>query len=76
VPATNWQAEQAIRPAVVNREVLGGNRTEAGVEAQGDLSSVLRTCKQQVKLAVDFASQTLRAFGNHFIPRPVLLGNP
>lgn len=25
--ATNWRAEQAIRPAVVNRKVWGGNRT-------------------------------------------------
>src|SRR5262249_1821404 len=39
VPATNWQAEQAIRPAVVNRKVWGGNRTEAGARAQGILSS-------------------------------------
>ncbi|MGL4555771.1 MAG: IS66 family transposase, partial [Gemmataceae bacterium] len=35
VPATNWEAEQAIRPAVVNRKVWGGNRTEAGAKAQG-----------------------------------------
>jgi transposase len=74
VEATNWQAEQAVRPAVVNRKVWGGNRTEAGAAAQGVLSSVLRTCKQQAKSAVDFVSQTLRGFGNHFIPRPVLLG--
>jgi transposase len=75
VPATNWEAEQALRPAVVNRKVWGGNRTEAGAAAQGILSSVLRTCKQQAKSAVDFVSQTMRAFGNHFIPRPVLLAS-
>jgi len=28
--ATNWRAEQALRPAVVNRKVWGGNRTVAG----------------------------------------------
>ena len=27
--ATNWRAEQALRPAVVNRKVSGGNRTPA-----------------------------------------------
>src|SRR5262249_2032152 len=27
---TNWEAEQAIRPAVVNRKVWGGNRSWAG----------------------------------------------
>jgi transposase len=75
VEATNWQAEQAIRPAVVNRKVWGGNRTEAGAQAQGILTSVLRTCKQQAKQAVDFVSQTLRAFGNRLLPRPILLAS-
>ena len=43
VDATNWRAEQAIRPAVVNRKVWGGNRTDAGAIAQSVLTSVLRT---------------------------------
>ena len=43
VNATNWRAEQAIRPAVVNRKVWGGNRTHAGARAQAVLMSVLRT---------------------------------
>jgi len=30
IPATNWRAEQAIRPAVVNRKTWGGNRTWPG----------------------------------------------
>src|SRR5207253_877756 len=30
IEPTNWKAEQAIRPAVVNRKVWGGNRTAAG----------------------------------------------
>jgi transposase len=75
VEATNWQAEQAIRPAVVDRKVWGGNRTEAGAQAQGVLTSVLRTCKRQAKQAVDFVSQTLRAFGNRLLPRPILLAS-
>ena len=75
VPSSNWEAEQAIRPAVVNRKVWGGNRTEAGAQAQGILTSVLQTCKQQAKQAVDFVSQTLRAFGNRLLPRPILLAS-
>jgi transposase len=75
VEATNWQAEQAIRPAVVNRKVWGGNRTEAGAQAQGILTSVLRTCQQQAKQALDFVSQTLRAFGNRLLPGPILLAS-
>ncbi len=44
--ATNWRAEQAIRPAVVNRKVWGGNRTWRGAWVQSVLMSVLRTCHQ------------------------------
>jgi len=36
-------AEQAIRPAVVNRKVWGSSRTQRGAQAQGILMSVLRT---------------------------------
>lgn len=46
VAATNWRAEQAIRPAVVNRKVWGGNRTRRGAHAQSILMSVLATCGQ------------------------------
>ena len=42
VDATNWRAEQALRPAVVNRKVWGGNRTDAGARAQSVLMSVLQ----------------------------------
>lgn len=73
VPATNWEAEQAIRPAVVNRKVWGGNRTWAGAWAQGVLSSVLRTCRQQAISGIEFLSQSLRAFGNRLLTRPILL---
>ena len=74
LPATNWAAEQAIRPAVVNRKVWGGNRTAAGASAQGIVTSVLETCKKQALSALDFVSQSLRAFGNSLLPQPVLLG--
>lgn len=63
VDATNWRGEQAIRPAVVNRKVWGGNRTPAGVQAQSILMSVLRTCDQQHRDALDFLSRRLR--GQH-----------
>lgn len=47
VEATNWPAEQAIRPAVVNRKSCAGNRTSRGAEAQSVLMSILRTWQQQ-----------------------------
>jgi len=59
--ATNWLAEQALRPAIVNRKVWGGNRTENGAHAQGVLASVLRTLEQNGRRALEFLSQTFRA---------------
>ncbi|MDP2959442.1 MAG: IS66 family transposase [Longimicrobiales bacterium] len=47
VEATNWWAEQAIRPAVVTRKVTGGNRTWAGALTQEVLASVLATSRKQ-----------------------------
>ena len=44
--ATNYRAEQAIRPAAVIRKVWGGNRTAAGARTQEILMSVLRTSQQ------------------------------
>jgi transposase len=73
VEATNWKAEQAIRPAVVNRKVWGGNRTAVGAKAQGILMSVLETCRRQAHSLVEYVSQTLRSFGNRSLPRPMLL---
>ena len=73
VEATNWPAEQAIRPAVVNRKVWGGNRTWEGACAEGVLLSVLETCRRAGHSGLEFVSQTLRAFGNPRLPRPVLL---
>jgi len=73
VEPTNWEGEQAIRPAVVNRKVWGGNRTWAGARAQEVLTSVLETCRRAGRSALDFVSQTLRAFGNPLLQRPVLL---
>jgi transposase len=46
VEATNWPAEQAIRPAVINRKTSGGNRTPQGSNAQGVLMSIFRTFQQ------------------------------
>jgi transposase len=73
IEATTWKAEQALRPAVVNRKVWGGNRTAAGAHAQGVLSSVFETCRRQTRSALDYVSQTLRSVGNRLLPRPVLL---
>ena len=61
VPATNWPAEQAIRPAVVTRKVCGGNRTWNGARTQEILASVLRTCHQQHRDPIGLLADLLRA---------------
>jgi transposase len=73
IEPTNWKAEQALRPAVVNRKVWGGNRTAVGARAQAVLMSVLETGRRQGWLLVDYISAAMRAFGSRLTPRPALL---
>jgi len=47
VDATNYRAEQGIRPGVVNRKVWGGSRTDNGARTHERLVSLLRTTAQQ-----------------------------
>lgn len=61
VDATNWRAEQAVRPAVVNRKVWGGNRTWRGAATQGRMMSVLHTATQQGVDAIDYLARLARA---------------
>jgi transposase len=73
IEPTNWKAEQAIRPAVVNRKVWGGNRTRLGADTQQVLMSVFQTCRQHARSVLDFVSGTLRAWANRILPAPTLL---
>jgi len=73
IEPTNGAGERAIRPAVVNRKVWGGNRTWVGGDAQEVLMSVLETCRRSGRPGLEFVSQTLRAFANPRLPRPILL---
>lgn len=63
VDATNWRAEQALRPAVVNRKVWGGNRTWAGARAQSAVMSVLHTARLRGTDSMHFLSRLLCAAG-------------
>lgn len=59
IDATNYRGEQAIRPAVVNRKVWGGNRTWLGARWQTILTTVLRTCEQRAHCVFDYLVNTL-----------------
>jgi len=65
--ATNWRAEQAIRPMVVTRKVWGGNRTTRGARTQSVLLSILETCRQQNRPVLPLLQRLLCS------PRPRLL---
>ena len=47
IPATNWRAEQGIRPAVMIRKTWGGNAIWKGARIQECLMSVCRTGRLQ-----------------------------
>jgi hypothetical protein len=53
---------------VVNRKTSGGSRSDAGADAQGILTSVFRTARQQGREPVALSVKLLRS------PRPVDLG--
>ena len=57
IDATNWRAEQAIRPAVVIRKVCGGNRSRKGADTRQVLASVVRTARQrELDLSAELAT--------------------
>lgn len=57
--ATNWRGEHAMRFAVVNRKVWGGNRTCRGADNQAILMSVLRTLKLRGIDAIEWLRKKL-----------------
>lgn len=59
IDATNWRGEQAIRGAVVNRKVWGGNRTWPGAQTQSVLMSVLNTLRLRGADAIDWLHRKL-----------------
>ena len=59
IEATNWPAEQAMRPAVRNRKVFGDNRTWAGARAQEILGSVFATWATNAIPSMDTLSRII-----------------
>ena len=65
IPATNHRAEQALKTPIVDRKVWGGNRTNAGGDAQ--TCSVLQNCRNLALNAFTFLSNAFRGIvGNLF----------
>lgn len=68
VAATNWRAEQGIRPIVVNRKQWGGNRTRQGADTTQVLASLLRSARQQHRDPVEVLTPLLTS------PTPIVAG--
>jgi transposase len=77
VEATNWRAEQAVRPAVVNRKVCGGNRTWNAAGTQQVLMTLFRTAYQQGVDAIALFTELIRSPGDTIAPLAMpLTGGP
>ena len=71
--ATNWRAEQALRPAVITRKVCGGGtRSRRGADTQQVLATILRTAHQRGLDSADVIATLLRSpapiVSPHFYP--------
>jgi hypothetical protein len=61
VPATNNHAEREIRPAVIMRKMIQGNRSDKGARTQAVLMTIFRTLKRRNFLPVDTICANLQA---------------
>ncbi|MBI2002314.1 MAG: IS66 family transposase [candidate division NC10 bacterium] len=61
IEATSWPADQAIRPAVANRKVCGGNRDPTGARALERIASVVATCAKRQINVFEYLTQVLCA---------------
>jgi transposase len=61
VPATNFLAEQALRPAVVNRKMSGGgNNTPTGAASQAALMTVLHSARKRLRNGLTLLVDAMR----------------
>ena len=70
LPAANYLGEQAIRPAVVNRKVWGGNRTDRGAAAQSFLSTIVLTALQRGLDPLAWLQRLRQSPHAFLLPRP------
>lgn len=60
-PATIFLAEQALRPAVVNRKMSAGNNTPRGAKAQAILMTVLHSARKRSADTISLVVDALRS---------------
>lgn len=62
VPPTNNHAEREIRPAVIMRKVMQGNRSEKGAQTQAVLMTIFRTLRRRGLNPVSTLESALRHY--------------
>lgn len=72
VEPDNNMAEREVRPAVVFRNISGGNRSPEGADSHSVLMSIIRTCRKQGTTLMRYGMALLAA-RNTGKPDPVLV---
>jgi len=72
VEPTNNEAERQLRELVIYRKICHGVKSDYGAQFLEAMHSVVSTCAKQGKRALDFLSDSMRAFVNN-TPTPKLL---
>jgi transposase len=73
IPPDNNGSERALRLGVTQRKVCGGSRSEWGKIATARLLTVVQTCRQQKRSAVEFLREALLAQAHTKFMSPSLL---
>lgn len=61
LPLTNNAAESALRPAVIQRRLMGGTRCESGSRSFALLASVMATCRRRAASAWRYLATVIAA---------------
>lgn len=68
--ATNNQAERQLRPAVLQRKVSAGNRSDKGARTHLILADIYATCRQQGVDFIQLVTEVVRAGNCHTLSLP------
>ena len=71
LPATNNEAERALRHAVISRRISFGTRTSEGSRAYAALLSVIETCRLRKQDPWEYISQTISLGRKGIAPKSI-----
>jgi hypothetical protein len=71
LPATNNEAERALRMAVIYRKICYGTRTEEGSRSYASFLSVMETCKRRGINPWDYIAKVIACARKGITPPPM-----